>query len=98
MRILTIGDEDDYFEDYFACVPAAENGPDIPANFTMQSIICDTPIYDSPAGSLVGSATVYAGQTFYADPVDTLAADGSHWTQLFVGAWTYPYIPSACVQ
>ena len=92
-------DEDSYFYDYINCVPApVGNGPDIPASFTMHTIICDTPVYDSPVGSLVGSASVKLGQTFYANPVDAIAADGSHWTQIFVGAWTYPYIPSACAQ
>ncbi len=79
------------------CRPT-EYGPDIPAAFEMRTIICDTPIYDNPAGSLVGSAAVTTGQTFYANPVDAVAADGSHWTQIFDGAWTYPYIPSVCVQ
>ena len=79
------------------CHPT-EFGPDIPAAFEMRTIICDTPIYDSPAGSLVGSAAVTIGQTFYANPVDAIAADGTHWTQIFDGAWTYPYIPSVCVQ
>ncbi len=97
-------DEDEYFKDLLPCVKMAESsttteiGPDIPASFTMRTIFCDTPVYDSPAGSLVGSAAVTAGQTFYAAPTDTIAADGSHWTQFFDGAWTYPYIPSVCVQ
>ncbi len=61
-------------------------------------MICDTPVYGSPAGAAVTGASVTIGQTFYANPVDTIAADGTHWTQFFDGAWTYPYLPSVCVQ
>ncbi len=90
-------DEGDFEYDYVNCVPGA-NGPNIPAGYVLSSIICDTPIYDSPAGSLVGSASVKLGQTFYVNPVAAVAPDGSHWRQIFVGGWVNGYIPSVCVQ
>jgi hypothetical protein len=64
----------------------------------LRVIICDIPVFESPAGVVIPGANVFAGQTFYADPFDTIAADGSHWTQFFDGAFAYPFIPSVCVQ
>ena len=79
-------------------VPFVEPSPDIPAAYVLRVIICDIPVFESPAGVVIPGANVFAGQTFYADPFDTIAADGSHWTQLFDGAFAYPFIPSVCVQ
>lgn len=78
--------------------PIIEPSPDIPAAYVLRVIICDIPVFESPAGVVIPGANVFAGQTFYADPFDTIAADGSHWTQFFDGAFAYPFIPSVCVQ
>ena len=78
--------------------PIIELGPDVPAAYTLRVMICDTVLYDSPAGSVIPNTSVVIGQIFSADPVDAIAADGTHWTQIFVGAWNKPYVPSVCVQ
>jgi len=78
--------------------PIIEPSPDIPAAYVLRVMICDTMLYDNPAGSVISNTSVVIGQIFSVDPVDAIAADGSHWTQLFVGGWNNPYVPSVCVQ
>lgn len=79
-------------------VPIIELSPDVPAAYALRVMICDTPLYDSPAGSVIPNTSVVIGQIFSVDPVDAIAADGTHWTQIFVGGWSNPFVPSVCVQ
>ncbi len=79
-------------------VPVRVPAPAAPVSYVLNLITCNTPIYDSPAGRYVGNGMVYAGQTFFTSSTPVIAADGSSWTQVFVGGWSNPYIPSECVQ
>ncbi len=73
-------------------------GAPIPAGFQLHTITCDTPVYDSPAGSPVGENRIRAGQTWYVNPTAKTADDGSSWTEVFVAGYKNGYVPSSCVQ
>ena len=89
-------DGEDYFYVTGPCVvPLGTAG--IPAGFVFRSILCDTPVYDTPAGQPVGAARVTAGQTWYVNPVPVSGADGRQWTEIFVSSSTNPYVPTGCV-
>ncbi|HEX3052778.1 MAG TPA: hypothetical protein VHP83_19120 [Aggregatilineaceae bacterium] len=73
-------------------------GAPIPAGFQLRTITCDTPVYDSPAGSPVGENRIRAGQTWYVNTTAKTAGDGSSWSEVFVAGYKNGYVPSSCVQ
>ncbi|HEX3052777.1 MAG TPA: hypothetical protein VHP83_19115 [Aggregatilineaceae bacterium] len=73
-------------------------GAPIPAGFQLHTITCDTPVYDSPAGSPVGENRIRAGQTWYVNTTAKTAGDGSSWSEVFVAGYKNGYVPSSCVQ
>ncbi len=73
-------------------------GPYPEADYVQRTIICATPIYDSPAGGVVPGTAITIGQTFFVDPNAVTAADSTSWNQIFVGGWANGYIRSECVQ
>lgn len=89
-------DDGDYYDSYHRCVPNVP-GPSAPSSFVLHTIICDTALFGQPGGSPVADAKITAGQTWYVNPTPKTAADGSSWTEIFVGGYTNAYIPTACV-
>jgi hypothetical protein len=80
------------------CLPPPPfQGAGIPAGFVMHHITCTTPVYTEAAGVPVGSDQVLAGQTWYVDPTPVEGTDGQQWTEIFVGSFINPWIPSVCV-
>jgi len=72
-------------------------GAGIPAGFVMHYITCTTPVYTQAAGVPVGNDRVLEGQTWFVDPEPVEGADGQQWTEIFVGSFINPWIPTACV-
>lgn len=72
-------------------------GAGIPAGFVMHHIACTTPVYTEPAGVPVGNDRVLEGQTWFVDPEPVTGTDGQQWTEIFVGSFINPWIPTACV-
>ncbi|NDJ77168.1 MAG: hypothetical protein GYB65_13010 [Chloroflexi bacterium] len=72
-------------------------GPQLPSGFVQRLITCDTPVYDSPAGTPVGDNAILAGQEWHVNPVAVDGADGQSWTEVFVGGYNNGYIPTSCV-
>jgi len=91
-------DSYEYFYSYEPCVKQVFTGPGIPADYVLRTIICETPVYDTPAGRPVGNAAVHVAQTFFVNPVPETAADGTSWTRIFVSSSPNPYIPTSCIQ
>jgi hypothetical protein len=80
------------------CLPPPPfEGAGIPAGFVMHTIVCDVPVYTQPAGVPVGSDHIIAGQTWYIDPTPVEGTDGQQWTEIFVGSFINPWIPTSCV-
>ncbi|MBK9746927.1 MAG: hypothetical protein IPO91_09100 [Chloroflexi bacterium] len=73
-------------------------GPYPEVGYLPRTIICDSALYDSPAGNPIPGTAVTIGQTFYVDPIAVTAADNTSWMQIFVGGWADGYIRSECVQ
>lgn len=71
--------------------------PNVPAGFVMATITGNTPVYNLPGGTPVGSDGVTAGQTWYVNPVPVIADDGSSWTEIYVAGFQNPFIPTAFV-
>ena len=69
-----------------------------PPDFVMRTILCDTPVYDTPGGSPVGDNAVTTGQTWFGSTTSELAPDGSAWVAIFVAGEKTPYIPAQCVR
>jgi hypothetical protein len=69
----------------------------IPAGFVFATIVCDTPVYNTPAGQPVGNAAITNGQTWYVNPEPVNCTDGQQWTEIFVSSTTHPWIPTSCV-
>lgn len=91
-------DNEDYFNIDLYCQPATgDSAPPLPSDYVLMNIICDTAVYDTPAGSPVGDGRLLAGQTFYVDPVSVTGSDGNEWTQVFVSSYTNPYIRTSCI-
>lgn len=67
-------------------------GPTIPATYELHTITCDTPVYDSANGNVVGSDKITAGQTWFVAPT---ASEG--WRAVFVSGAHVGYIPNSCV-
>ena len=78
--------------------PSGYGGPAIPGQFVLRTIICDTPVYDGPAGLTVGTNVITTGQTWYVNTSPVLGADGQLWTEIFVAGLHNGYIPSRCVE
>jgi hypothetical protein len=92
-------DSEPFFYTEANCTQRKELGaPGIPDGFVFASIICNTPVYNTPAGQPVGDAAVTAGQTWYVNPKPVDGDDGKQWTEIYVSSTTNPYIPTACVQ
>jgi hypothetical protein len=72
-------------------------GPAIPDGFVLRTIKCTVAIYNTPAGTPVGTNKVLAGQTWYINPKPIRGKNGKRWTELFTGGWTNGYIPTSCV-
>ncbi|MBW4437441.1 MAG: hypothetical protein KME04_09925 [Pleurocapsa minor GSE-CHR-MK-17-07R] len=85
-------DYEGYFPFEAHCSPVS-----VPASFVPATITCDTPVYDAPAGSPVGSDRVTAGQSWSVNPTPVVAADGSSWTEIYVSGFLNPFVPTACV-
>lgn len=62
------------------------------------TITCNTPVYDAPAGNVVGSNSVYVGQTFFKVGDVVYDSQGIGWIAIYVGAPNYPFIPIRCVR
>lgn len=73
-------------------------GPAIPGKFALRTILCDTPVYDAPAGLPVGNNMVFSGQTWYVNTTPVIGGDGQLWTEIFVAGKYNGYIPSRCVE
>ncbi len=92
-------DHESFFEVITSCItPISHGSPGIPAGFILKSIICDTPVYNTPAGTAVGDAHVDTGQTFFVNPIPVSSTDGQSWTEIYVSSTTNPYIPTICTQ
>jgi len=72
-------------------------GAGIPADYVMHYIACTTPVYTEPAGVPVGNDRVLEGQTWFVAPEPVTGADGQLWTEIFVGSFINPWIPTDCV-
>jgi hypothetical protein len=68
-----------------------------PNGFVLKVILCETPIYDAPAGHTIGSNAIHYGQTWFVNPVAAKDSRGKAWTEVYVGSPNTVYIPSACV-
>ncbi len=79
-----------------ACQPHV--GPYPAVGYVSRTIICDSALYDGPAGNPISGTMVYTGQTFWVNPTAVTAADSTSWNQIFVGGWANGYIRSECVQ
>ncbi len=77
-----------------ACVGFA--GAPIPTGFVLRTIVCNTPVYDVPAGNLVDGDAITSGQTWFVNPTPT-SAGGSSWTEVFLAGFNNAWIPSNCV-
>jgi hypothetical protein len=73
-----------------------ESAP-IPAGFVLHWLTCNTPVYNTPAGSQVGQSAVTTGQTWYINPKPVSAGDGSSWTEIFVAGLLNGYVPTSCI-
>ena len=71
--------------------------PSYPAEFQQRVITCDVPVYNAPGGTPVGENMLKAGQTWHVNPTPVDGPDGQPWTEVFVGGWQRPFIPTACV-
>src|SRR5690606_21666236 len=73
-------DNEDFFDLDLNCVAApVDTAPPLPADYVLKSILCDTAVYDTPAGTPVGDGRVSAGQTFFVSPTSETGADGNEW-------------------
>jgi hypothetical protein len=89
-------DGGDYYYSFHACTKTVP-GPSIPSGFVLHTITCDTALYAEPAGALIADAKITAGQTWYVNPTPKKAADGSNWSEIFVGSYNDAFIPTGCV-
>ena len=76
---------------------AGDSAPGIPDGFVLSTIICDVPVYDTPAGSPVGDGHITAGQTWFVNPTPVEGDDGKQWTEIYVSGFYNPFIPTSCV-
>lgn len=89
-------DVEDYFESVESCQQRTD-GPGVPTGFVLRTIWCDVAVYNAPAGSPVGSASIRAGQTWFVNATPVAGSDGADWTEIFAGGRTNGYIPTVCV-
>ncbi len=76
----------------------APNGVALPIGFVLRTITCTTFVYDKPAGKPTkGGEHVDQGQTWFVNKKPLKAADGTLWTEIFVGAPVLVYMPTKCV-
>jgi hypothetical protein len=73
-------------------------GVPVPANFVQHMLVCDSAVFNQPAGSPVANNIVNAGQTWYMNPVPVAGTDGQDWTEIFVAGPNDGFIPTHCVQ
>jgi hypothetical protein len=73
-------------------------GPAVPAGWTQRWMACSSAVFDAPGGNPVGNDAVWAGQSFYVNPVPKLDASGKSWSQVFVSSAISPWIPTSCVK
>lgn len=69
----------------------------IPTGFMQYNVVCNSPVYDQPAGQPVGSNAVTAGQTWYVNPKPVKGSDGKQWSEIFLGGSNTAFIPTSCV-
>jgi hypothetical protein len=81
-----------------ATTEASYDGPAIPGQFALRTIVCDTPVYDGPAGLPVGDNVVFSGQTWYVNTTPVIGGDGQLWTEIFVAGIYNGYVPTRCVE
>jgi len=79
-----------------AGTPSA-SGISIPAGFVLRTLVCTTPIYDAPNGSVIGSNKLLASQTWFVNPLSTKAANGIRWIEVFIGSPVTVFVPVACI-
>jgi hypothetical protein len=80
-----------------SCSELTYTGPSIPNGFQLRSITCDVAVYNAPAGEPVGNNRIFAGQTWYVNPV-AFDVNNEAWTEIFVGGTPNAWIPTRCVQ
>jgi len=91
-------DREDYFYFTGSCQEeTGDNAPGIPNDFVLMTITCDTPVYDTPAGSPVGETLITTGQTWFVNPTPVEGDDGKQWTEIFAGGFINGFIPTSCV-
>lgn len=73
------------------------SGPAYPAGYVQRTILCDVPVYNTPGGAPVGDNALTAGQSWHVNPTPVEGPDGQQWTEVFVGGYQRPFIPTACV-
>jgi hypothetical protein len=72
-------------------------GVPVPSGFALYTINCETAVYDAPAGGVVGSNVIHAGQTWFINPTPEAGPDGQNWTQIFVNGSKLGFVPTSCV-
>jgi hypothetical protein len=70
----------------------------VPVGFTLHTLVCDTAVFNEPAGTPVGDNVVTAGQTWYTNPTPVAAVNGESWTEIFVAGVHTGFVPTRCVQ
>jgi len=63
----------------------------------LRTLVCTTPIYDAPNGSVIGSNKLLASQTWFVNPLSTKAANGIRWIEVFIGSPVTVFVPVACI-
>jgi len=72
-------------------------GPAVPAGFVLRVITCNTPIYNTPGGTPVGSNAILAGQSWFVNPTSVKDRRGRRWTEVFAGGYSTGFVLTRCV-